>query len=188
MSDSNETFGANATAVPCNPLGAYKLGDHEGDRAQKDIVPFQLTIIDLHELVTGSIADKRRLAIAPERMGRALMAYNRAIGEAILETKTYTVLMMTVTLDQAKEVENLVFQQPTLGMSMGMPPGRAGGYIGAQQLQFAVFSDLTQPGVHISLHPYVCQGLGGVGEGAMINIALGLLLGEDQNIGLGFGK
>lgn len=170
-------------------------GFDDGRKDQPNFVPYQLSVVKLHELVTGQILDKRRIAIDFERMGRALMLHNTPLGEAILETGTYTVVMSTATLAQAMEVESNVYQpQPANPLNMGnlgLHPQhlRSGGYMGPHQLQFAVFSDLTQPGVQISLHPQLLpQYGGGMGEGSAINMVLGMLLGEHQNVGLGFGK
>lgn len=179
---------------PTHAFAGNKPGDFDGDRINSmNIVPYQLSVIKLHELVAGQIIDKRRAAIDFERMGRALVLHNTALGEAILETGAYTVIMSTVTLTQAKEFEGNIYQAGGAPLNMGhmglQQPLRAGGYMGPQQLQFAVFSDLTQPGVQISLHPQLLQQYaGGMGEGAAINLVLGLLLGESQDVGLGFGK
>lgn len=172
MTDNNATFDENANEDRAEPM--YKTQS-----------------VRLHELVYGLILDKRRAAVDPERLAKAVSRIDATLGASIQETKQYTVVMSSLTLEAAIEYEISMNplhlkHNPDMGMGYMRPNGDYP--LGVQAVRFAVFSDLTQPGLEIRLHPAFMQQNTGYSEGAVIQLALGLILGDHGYKGIGFGR
>ncbi|MNQ32569.1 hypothetical protein D3C85_459800 [compost metagenome] len=144
--------------------------------------------VTMHELVNGAILDKRRVAISPQRLGRAIATIDPALGDAIITKGIFTIVSSALTLEQVTQMEVAMGSVDQAGAAYAGGRMALNPYNGGAQLSITVFGEDFNHGVQISVHQSLMQPAAGYGEGAAINILLSHMLKEDAVIDLGFGR
>lgn len=133
--------------------------------------------VNLFDLISGDVQDKRHLSLPVERLVRAIRSVDSKLAKAIEQSGRYTLLANVVTLQDAIGTAEPWHNQYHPGRSIGMfaaPP------------KLAVFADNSTNGVMLLPTQPGLQHAGQFGHATYVNNIINMML-DDATSGIGFG-
>ena len=140
--------------------------------------------VNLFDLISGDVQDKRYLSLPVERLVRAIRSVDSKLAKAIEQSGRYTLLANVVTLQDAIGLERPMGSTAEPRHSQHYH-GRPIGMFAAPP-KLAVFADNNTSGVMLLPTQSGLHHVGQIGHTTYVNSIINMML-DDATSGIGFG-